>query len=36
MIDIAEEIFAAWTGDECVEKYTSWYAHGNIEDDRCY
>lgn len=32
----AEEIFAAWTSDERVAKYTSWYAHEKIEDTRAY
>lgn len=32
----AEEIFATWTNDERVAKYTSWYAHEKIEDTRAY
>lgn len=32
----AEEIFATWTSDERVAKYTSWYAHKNIEDTKAY
>ncbi len=32
----SEEIFAAWTSDERVAKYTSWYAHKNIEDTKAY
>ena len=30
-ISYAEEIFTAWTSDERVAKYTSWYAHEKIE-----
>lgn len=32
----AEAIFNAWTRDERVAKYTSWYAHKNIADTRAY
>lgn len=32
----AEEIFATWTSDERVAKYTSWYAHKNVEDTKAY
>ena len=35
-ISDAEEIFATWTSDERVAKYTSWYAHEKIEDTRAY
>lgn len=35
-ISDAEEIFASWTSDERVAKYTSWYAHEKIEDTRAY
>lgn len=31
-----EEIFAAWTSDERVAKYTSWYAHETVEDTKGY
>lgn len=34
--DDAEEIFAAWTSDERVAKYTSWYAHEKMEDTKAY
>ncbi len=32
----AEEIFATWTSDERVAKYTSWYAHQSVEDTIAY
>lgn len=32
----AEEIFATWTSDERVAKYTSWYAHETSEDTKAY
>ena len=32
----AEEVFATWTSDERVAKYTSWYAHEKIEDTKAY
>lgn len=32
----AEEIYATWTNDERVAKYTSWYAHKNIEETKAY
>lgn len=32
----AEEIFAAWTSDERVAKYTSWFVHERIEDTKAY
>ena len=32
----AEEIFATWTSDERVAKYTSWYAHHSVEDTKAY
>lgn len=35
-ISDAEEIFATWTSDERVAKYTSWYAHEKIEDTKAY
>ena len=35
-VNDAEEIFATWTSDERVAKYTSWYAHKNIEDTKSY
>ena len=35
-MDDAEEIFAAWTSDERVAKYTSWNAHKSIAETRAY
>ena len=35
-INDAEEIYTTWTSDERVAKYTSWYAHKNIEDTKAY
>ena len=35
-INDAEEIFATWTGDERVAKYTSWYAHKSVGDTKAY
>lgn len=35
-INDAEAIFSAWTSDERVAKYTSWYAHKSIGDTRAY
>lgn len=35
-ISDAEEIFATWTSDERVAKYTSWYAHQSVEDTMAY
>ena len=35
-ISDAEDIFATWTSDERAAKYTSWYAHKNIEDTKAY
>lgn len=32
----AEHIFYTWTSDERVAQYTSWYAHGSIDDTRAY
>ena len=32
----AEEIFEAWTRDERVAKYTSWYAHQTVDDTKAY
>lgn len=32
----APMIYEAWTKDERVAKYTSWYAHQNIEDTKAY
>lgn len=32
----AEAMFYGWMSDERVAKYTSWYAHANIEDTRAY
>ena len=35
-ISDAEDVFATWTSDERVAKYTSWYAHKSIEDTNAY
>ncbi len=35
-ISDAEEVFATWTSDERVAKYTSWYAHKNMKDTNAY
>lgn len=32
----SEAMFYGWMNDEKVAKYTSWYAHTNIEDTRAY
>lgn len=32
----SEAMFHGWMNDERVAKYTSWYAHTNIEDTRAY
>lgn len=35
-ISDTEEIFATWTSDERVAKYTSWYAHQSMDDTKAY
>ena len=34
--DDAEGIFKGWTGDPRVAEFTSWYAHGSVEDTAGY
>ena len=31
-----EDMFQGWMNDERVAKYTSWYAHTNVEETRAY
>ncbi len=32
----AEKIYENWTSSETVAKYTTWYAHGSVEDTKAF